>query len=414
MYDRMIFLRSGQRLVLAIVVLATARNLRNMLVKDILGSNDYNSGGDSTMDYLYWLVYASPSSLTEATTNATVSTVESDDSTKTIKTMTKAQHPKYTSPTNSSTFQYTPLATGKNLWEDSPVIPTWLKDYFTWHAQVRQNLTQDNWQFEARYLIPIAAAGHRSGGMTDRLRPLPAYLRLAAQTQRLLLLYWGRPCALEEFLLPPKGGLDWRVPDYVREVVTSTSQARNWPKIEHAARSQAQLVTTQYQSWNYGELWYKEQAAAAGTNETDLYQAFRDIWKVLFTPTPPVAQRIHDNFVRMNLQPGEFATAHLRVLYAVKDRPFQKITSITQNALNCASNLRPGGPFFVASDSADAVQVAIKYGYYKNVTVVAANHPHIPLHVDRHDITPESNITAADFYDGFVDMFLMAATRWYV
>ena len=173
--------------------------------------------------------------------------------------------------------------------------------------------------------------------------------------------------------------------------------------------------------WHYGELWWKEQVAAernstdpavatAAANELDIYTIFRDLWRMIVTPSPPVAQRIHDNFERMQLVPGEFVTAHIRALYAVKDRPYKDIERMAINAINCASNMRPGGPFFVASDSTHALQTAIQYGRSKNVTVVSANHPQQPLHVDFHNES-DTTVTPADFYDGFVDMYLMGATR---
>lgn len=42
----------------------------------------------------------------------------------------------------------------------------------------------------------------RCGGTSDRLKSLPLFLTLAAQTKRLLFLRWNRPFALEEFLIP--------------------------------------------------------------------------------------------------------------------------------------------------------------------------------------------------------------------
>ena len=144
-----------------------------------------------------------------------------------------------------------------NLWEESTLIPDWLKEYFAWHQQERARLTESNWK-DGRYLLPVAPRISKSGGMTDRIRPLPAYLRLAAQTKRLLMIYWERPCALEEFLLPPKGGLDWRVPPFMLEQVQRFgNHFSNWTELGIVATSNESnrtILTSQYQSWNYGEL----------------------------------------------------------------------------------------------------------------------------------------------------------------
>ncbi|CAB9512189.1 expressed unknown protein [Seminavis robusta] len=310
---------------------------------------------------------------------------------------------------------YLPLPTGTtktniNLWDNSTVLAPWLKEYFAWHQQQRAQLTPDNWQ-QQRFLIPVARKGQKNGGMTDRIRPLPAYLRLAAQTRRIFLIHWGRPFPLEEFMLPPVGGLDWRVPEYMLKDVIATGPRTEWENIVSTANNtEPILLTAKYQSWNYGEIWYKEQTAEG---EAAVSHAFREIWKVVFTPSPPVAQRIQNDMRQMKLIPGEFATAHIRALYAVKDRPDDKIREMAMNAMNCASMLRPGGPFFVASDSSLAIQTAMSYGRQKNVTVVTANHHHSkkqPLHVDFHNES-DTSVTPENFYDGFVDLHLMAATR---
>lgn len=313
--------------------------------------------------------------------------------------------------TTHHTNYYAPL-TDDNLWNTSDSLPDWLKDYFAWHKQQRLLLNESNWQQDQfQFLAGTAFKGRKSGGMTDRIRPIPALIRLAAQTRRILLFHWGRPCALEEFLLPPLGGMDWRVPDYMANRLKSTGVNSNWDRIVKAAGSndttRHKIIATQYQSWNYGELWYKEQKKE---DEPDLYIIFRDIWKVVFTPSPPVAELIYTNFDRMGLVPGEFATAHIRALYAVEDRPKEEIDNIAKNAMNCVSNLRPGGPFFVASDSFHAIQTAIDYGKEHNVSVVAASHAQEPLHVDFQNES-DTSLTPAHFYDGFVDLFLMAGTR---
>jgi hypothetical protein len=300
---------------------------------------------------------------------------------------------------------YTPLKT-PNLWDNSTLLPAWLKEYFHWHEQERSLVTADNWQ-SFRFLIPTARKGYKSGGMTDRIRPLPALLRVAAQTHRILLLHWSRPFALEEFIMPPQGGLDWRVPSYMVPKVVTIDPVQKLEQIRKKANTPKKLLTCRYQSWNYGELWYNEETSQG---ESSVHQAFRDIWKVLFTPSFPVAQRIQDDFRRMALVPGEFATAHIRALYAVEDRPEAKIQAMAKNAMNCVSNLRPGGPFFVASDSSLAISFSLSYGKMMNVTVVTANHPKQPLHVDFNNES-DTTVTPADFYDGFVDMYLMAATR---
>ena len=78
------------------------------------------------------------------------------------------------------------------------------------------------------------------------------------------------------------------------------------------------------------------------TNHEPIAQeVFHDIWKVLFTPSPPVANAIQEQFRDLEIFPGDYASAHIRVLYKVKDRSEKDHQKIVENAMNCASQLRP-------------------------------------------------------------------------
>jgi hypothetical protein len=121
---------------------------------------------------------------------------------------------------------------------------------------------------------------------------------------------------------------------------------------------------------------------------------------------------IEDQFRLLDIVPGEYATAHIRALYAVDKRKPQFIRSLTRNALNSASQLRPGGPFYVASDSPYAMKVALAYGRQKNVTVVGRSNAERsePLHIGYHEVN-ETHNSVSDFYDTFVDLYVISMTR---
>ena len=72
----------------------------------------------------------------------------------------------------------------------------------------------------------------RCGGTADRLKPIPFMLRMAYNTRRTLLIRWTRPAKLEEFLVPPKGGIDWRVPEEMSVIVSSFMKYLFLEKIE--------------------------------------------------------------------------------------------------------------------------------------------------------------------------------------
>jgi hypothetical protein len=144
-----------------------------------------------------------------------------------------------------------------NLWQDSMLLPDWMKNYLDWHNEQRNHLTESNFESH-RFIIMIAKKGQVTGGVTDRLRPLPAFLRIANATNRIFMIHWDRPAHLEEFLLPPQGGLDWRVPAWMEPHLHNVSIYGNQGKILQVAKGRLKIQACVYQSWNYGELYYDE------------------------------------------------------------------------------------------------------------------------------------------------------------
>jgi hypothetical protein len=94
--------------------------------------------------------------------------------------------------------------------EESDVRPPWMKEYFYFHQQLRALLNETNWQEQRYFVARCLDTDDVCGGASDRLHSIPALLLIASTTKRLLLIKWSRPAALEEFLVPPDGGLDWR------------------------------------------------------------------------------------------------------------------------------------------------------------------------------------------------------------
>ena len=293
----------------------------------------------------------------------------------------------------------------ENLWDQSSMIPDWLKQYFQWHKETRAQLTPENYK-NHRYMVMSCFRGTKCGGMTDRLRPILAELRVAYNSSRLFFIHWERPFPLEEYLLPPEGGLDWRLPPFLLPGVRDT-QYTGVLKMRFYGNPEPMFVTTTYQSWHYGELIYNE---ALLPGEPDAQTVFRDVWNTVFTPAPPIADMIYHSFEQMGITPGRYATAHIRALYSLDDRDAREMLVMVRNAMNCVSNLRPGGPFFVTADSALAVEMALEYGKQKNATVVATPHQKQPLHLGLHNES-DTSIVAADFYDVFSDMYLIAETN---
>jgi thymidylate synthase len=120
---------------------------------------------------------------------------------------------------------------GTNVWDEtSSKLPTWMKRYLTWHKHQRTQLLQHPNQTNAvfssgRFLVmQCLKRDLNCGGTSDRLKPIPWALRTAYYTRRILLIHWDQPGLLEEFLVPPKGGFDWRVPEWLSDQVRTYSK----------------------------------------------------------------------------------------------------------------------------------------------------------------------------------------------
>ena len=134
-------------------------------------------------------------------------------------------------PENPSAFHselqsfYNTTSDGTNLWDDpSSKLPSWMKRYLNWHkhqrAKVESSKTQKGVFSSNRFLVMYCSpVDNNCGGTSDRLKPIPFMLRIAYYTKRLLFIHWTKPARLEEFLVPPKGGLDWRLPDWMAKEV---------------------------------------------------------------------------------------------------------------------------------------------------------------------------------------------------
>lgn len=137
----------------------------------------------------------------------------------------------YTSVPSSPLRGYDVLNSTHNLWDDSTVLPAWMKDYFAWHAQEISLLTAENYQSQRFLVLRCLATDQTCGGASDRLKPLPILIKLAAQSKRLFFIYWSRPCLLEEFLVPVPGGLNWTVPEWLVPELTEAKSSRLYTKV---------------------------------------------------------------------------------------------------------------------------------------------------------------------------------------
>jgi hypothetical protein len=299
----------------------------------------------------------------------------------------------------------------ENLWEDSNVIPQWMKDYFVWHQQERQKLNETNWESVQYLLLRCVPVDKKCSGASDRLKSVPVAIRMAEQAQprRMLFIAWRRPCSLEEFLIPPQGGFDWRLPDWLAEKVDIEQRgpkfwlednADIWPKVKDPIVRMKNIRGSDYY----------ENLRKSGESSFD--EVYHDVWSALFQPSPAVAALVAQQMKELNLVPREYVAAHVRAMYVSDTRENQEEV----DAVNCASQLGPGLPIFFASDSKNTSRQALVYAKSKGATIVARQTDKEPIHLDRGlDFLFKSDDwqgrPASDFYDVFVDLFLIAGAR---
>jgi hypothetical protein len=313
------------------------------------------------------------------------------------------------------------------VWDKDKIVPEWMKDYFRWHRYKRStwgDLQDENWKKE-RWLIMQCSLVHdkkKCGGTADRLKPIPALLKKAYDTKRVLLIRWTRPTMLEEFLMPPEGGFDWRVPQFMADVMEDDSNGKRLATtstISAYAEGGMALIRSRWQTTTPSFIYDSEIFGFKGENNTTLditetsepnfETVFAHVWKIFFTPSPPVASKIQSKLDAMDLQPNHYVASHFRALYGVVERPENEIQRFTANALACATHIRPNVPIFFASDSSHAIERALQYNNEKvgspshSIRVVTSiPNPNPPWHLDSY-LGPTEK-----FYDTFIDLYLLA------
>ena len=66
------------------------------------------------------------------------------------------------------------------------IIPPWMTEYFQWHHEQRTKLLQRNKASidNLRYLVFRCWEGDKCGGLSDRMKPMPYFVMIAALTNR--------------------------------------------------------------------------------------------------------------------------------------------------------------------------------------------------------------------------------------
>ena len=298
-------------------------------------------------------------------------------------------------------------------WRNSTILPKWMKQYFAWHQEQRAALTADNWnngtfQF---LIVRCILQDHKCGGTADRLKPLPFYMLVAKEMNRILLFWWEKPAPLDAFLVPPEDGLDWRMPDFILEQAGNTShqlristphmhgaaplhraigyreaddQNPMGRKVDRAANPKEILISTKFQShghgaWEYNNLRVRYPYFHRETNQTrqplnlatkdedvepTYEEVFRDCWYSTFIPVPAIQRRMADEMTALGLRKNQFQAIHIRSRYA-NTMGMRRLKNICRNALHCIYQANPqkaaSTPIYVSADHRSAVWATLQY-----------------------------------------------------
>jgi len=318
-------------------------------------------------------------------------------------------------PTNTTTTTAKDQVLGKisvKVQKARALVPDWIDEYRQWHQKQRESLKQDNWQQNKYLILKCLVSDSKCAGTADRFKLLPVLLLLAHQSQRILLIHWERPAALETFLLPPQDGLDWRLPLWLKEKVNLSDiperhMTATGDDVIH--RPDEQTIALRRLNNPLHKEYYEMHRKP---NEPRFEDVFRHIWSLLFEPSPPIAALIQQETQRLDLEPGQYAAAHVRSLFS-RERLAPKRQFIT--AIHCAAQQFPDAPIFFASDSLKMTSKALQYGGH-GYTVVARTKNQNPIHLDRgRHFLDNSNDwqrhSPSDYYDTFVDLYLLANSR---
>lgn len=325
----------------------------------------------------------------------------------------------------------------RRLEDDYKVLPQWMKDYFVWHAKQRSEMIVENdgsahagtnYKRHRFLILRCIQSDYKCGGLSDRIKALPLLIWLAAKHNRIFMIYWNRPCEIEEFWLPPSssaggviatgGLLDWRAPEWFKPVIARGEglYLRNLDRILETVPGDESLLCVKLQDQHGGSEYYNRQHEGGVGNRAHR-KVYGPLFRTLFEPSPGLEAALlaeRELYPALN-QPGGYDAVHLRALY-VPPLPTEIVPAVTVNAINCASQFRSSpGTIFFASDSVQASGAAKEYGEQLN-----KNHSHRhrrevividrwgrkggeganPLHLDK-----ASSRDPRDYYDVFLDLY---------
>jgi len=304
-------------------------------------------------------------------------------------------------------------------------LPDWLKEYVVWHKYQRRN---NLYSRKTKYLTVACINTGICGGISDRLRPIPYFLLLAHKTNRVLFIKWQK-YQLEDFLLPPVGGLDWRLPEDIdigeKYDATTLELSPIFENPKHPLNKKKNLVVRANRDL-YRMLVKKEYFVT----EDRPHGTFGDVWRVLFDPVPPLKAQIKKTMKSLKLTPKKYVSAH----YRSRDRTFrskhtaaeelealwsnhQSDTYDIEKVIECAHTAPSyeGYPIYFTASNTNDVRYALDHSPFSktNPGVLIGLRNTVRFHSDKpaHDVKfKEVSVLKdpTDLYPAFIDLYLLA------
>ena len=296
--------------------------------------------------------------------------------------------------------------------------PAWFREYMSWHAVARSQLNETNWE-DYNYLLLRCVPGVVCGGASDRLKHVPVMVLLAAKAEpkRLFFIHWSKPCPLEEFLIPPAGGLDWTLPPWLAHQMQANSTIGPILKLDGPDLKASWNQTTQ-NVVVVNRMLYAHgifQAFIDPDKDPDFWTSYGSIWNAVFTPSLGVQAAIDETKRGLGIEHGNYDSIHVRARYAKDKVDAHEERYALRCLLSLPNTTKTNGPIFIAADSLRTVRDAVDYGKTQNVTVVGRVNATEPLHLDRGSIFLRGtmdwqNHTPSEFYDTFADLYVISGS----
>ncbi|GMI35106.1 hypothetical protein TrCOL_g13109 [Triparma columacea] len=243
---------------------------------------------------------------------------------------------------------------------DVDVLPKWIQEYIVFHEKEKKRSKEGDASVKFLVMSCVSKACH--GGTVDRLTPVPFFVLLAALSGRVLLIHWTIPSELENFLVPPTGGIDWTKPPHVDLGAATNPSTRNWMN-EATPRTLEDILNkynkSQVLNLSFGagstQFMKMEQLLADHTkqelkygeeSQEDWTAIFPTLFSKVFTPSPRLAEFMVKEITNLGLVRGNFLAVHGRVHYPFRKdgKPqyptVEEESQILRNAIDCAINIR--------------------------------------------------------------------------